>query len=76
MLYDKILSSDPLVLDKKRIRRVAECQLIMGPTVAKNVLDFLIERLKEYEACFGEIQTNEKFRIKERNIYDLKVLMI
>jgi hypothetical protein len=37
MLYDKILSSDRLVLDKKRIKRVAECQLIMSLTVAKSV---------------------------------------
>lgn len=49
--YDEVLSSKVLALDQKRVKRVAECQLIMSPAAAKSVYAFLGERLKEYEAC-------------------------
>jgi hypothetical protein len=65
-IYDEVLSFDPLALDKKRIKRVAECQLIMSPTVAKNVHELLTEKIKEYEAYFGEIPTNEKFESRKK----------
>jgi hypothetical protein len=45
---------------------MAECQLIMSPTVAKSLQELLTEKLKEYEACFGEIPTGEKFESRKR----------
>jgi len=58
-IYDGVLSSEPFDFDLKRVKRMAECQLIMNPAVVKYVHAFLGERLKEYEAYFGEIPTNE-----------------
>ena len=65
-IYDDVLSSDPLALDKKRVKRVAECQLVMSPIVAKSLHDLLTEKLKEYEACFGEIPTAEKLEARKK----------
>jgi hypothetical protein len=39
---------------------MAECQLIIGPAVANYVHSFLGEKLKKYEAYFGEIPTSEQ----------------
>jgi hypothetical protein len=39
---------------------------MVSPTVAKNVHDFLTERIKEYEAYFGEIPTSEKFESRKK----------
>jgi hypothetical protein len=48
----------------------------MNPAVVKYVHTFLGERLEEYEACYGEIPTNEVFETRNRNIFSPKVLMI
>jgi hypothetical protein len=71
-IYDDVLSSDPIALDKKRIKRVAECQLIMSPTVAKSFHELLTEKLKEYEAYFGEIPTSEKFESRKKKYLQSK----
>jgi hypothetical protein len=38
----------------------------MSPASAKTVYDFLGERLKEYEACYGEIPTNDQFESRKK----------
>jgi hypothetical protein len=65
-IYDEVLSSDPLALDKKRIKRVAECELVLSPTTLRAVHTFLGKKLKEYEAYFGEIPTSEKFEARKK----------
>jgi hypothetical protein len=75
-IYDGVMSADPFDFDQKRVKRMTECQLIMNPAVVKYVHTFLGERLEEYEACYGEIPTNEVFETRNRNIFSPKVLMI
>jgi hypothetical protein len=67
MIYDEVLSSDPLALEN-RIKRIAGCHLMMSPVVAENVHDALTERLKEYEAYSGGIPTGGKIESR-RNEY-------
>jgi hypothetical protein len=38
----------------------------MSPTVAKKIHELLTEKLKEYEACFGEIPTSEKLESRKK----------
>jgi hypothetical protein len=53
---------------------VRNIQLIMSPAVANSVHNLLTEKIKEYEAYFGKIPTDESQ--EKRNICELKVPMI
>jgi hypothetical protein len=70
-IYDKVLS-EPLALDQKKVKRIAECQLILHPAALKYAYDFLGERLKEYEAYYGEISTGEEFESRKKKYMQSK----
>jgi hypothetical protein len=36
-VYDQVIASDPLALVKKRVKRIAECELIMNPSQLKSL---------------------------------------
>ena len=44
----------------------------MNPAVVKYVHTFLGERLEEYEACYGEIPTNEVFEKRKQEYLQSK----
>jgi hypothetical protein len=53
-------------LARQKEDRVAECQLIMSPIVVKSLHDLLTENLKECEAYFGKVPTNEEFESRQK----------
>jgi hypothetical protein len=63
-VYDQVIASDPLALVKKRVKRIAECELIMNPSQLKSLYISLGDKLKEYEDYFGNIPSPEELKSK------------
>jgi hypothetical protein len=55
-----------LAIDKQKIKRTVECELIMSPLTLKAVHRFLGKQLEKYEATYGKLPSLEEVKSKSR----------
>ncbi len=67
-IIDKALESEPIASNRAKIKRIAECELIMSPMQLKSVCLWLEQKVKEYETLFGKIPSPEEVQARARNL--------
>ncbi|MEX2192930.1 MAG: hypothetical protein WD717_06080 [Nitrosarchaeum sp.] len=65
-VVDKVLSTEPLSLNRASIKRIVECELLIDPMQMKSLHKWLETKIKEYEKIFGIIPSPEEVDSRAR----------
>ena len=68
---DEVLKTPGLNKEKVKIKRIAECNMIIDPSQMKAIHNWLGEKIEEYEHIFGDILPPDQI-VKKLESWNLK----
>lgn len=66
----KVLETQPLSINRTKIKRVIECELVLDPMQMKSTYKWLGDKIKDYEILFGRIPSPEEVESRAKRPKD------